>query len=264
MNVSMENRPLAELRPKGPVHRALELLSALADTDQPLSIGETAEKLQLAPSTTHRLLNLLKEEGFVTYLPSIRCYTAGPEFFRVASRVSRTVSPVRFAEEAVSRIARIYHQTVLFGLYLPVDKAMSFVARADGDNPLSYRIVMDRPLPLVWGASGKAILARLPAGDVHAILAEAGPSPASGRKRPARKALYAELEAIRERGFGISSGEKLPGACGIAAPVFNASGVLGSLCLTAPAGSLPEGQRESIGHELARHARELSRQLGAD
>jgi len=249
---------------KGTVHRALDVLSVLADSAEPLSIRDTAQKLKLAPSTTHRLLNLLKTQGYATYIPSSRCYTSGPEFFRVANRIVSNVSPIRFASEAIKRIANEYHQTVLFGLYLPSEGAMSFAARADGDNRLMYRIEMNTPLSIVWGASGKAILAQLPAAEIASVLEAEGDSPASGRQKPKLAELNKTLQNIREEGYCISNSEKLPGACGIAAPVFGAAGLVGSICLTSPRDLLPRTGLEKIGLSIANHAQELSKELGAD
>src|SRR3546814_14265980 len=82
-----------------------------------------------------------------------------------------------------------------------------------------------RPVPLYWGASGKAILAFLPDDEIEQILRREGASPASGEKPPSLRARMAELREVRERGYAISEGQKLPGARGVAAPVFDAKGV---------------------------------------
>lgn len=247
----------------GAVHRALEVISALADADRPLSVRQTAQALNLAPSTTHRLLNLLIDKGYASYRENDRVYISGPELFRVAAKIQRNVSPVRFACDTLRTIAGEFHQTVLFGLYLPTEEAMSFAAREEGDNPLMYRIEMDKPISLLWGASGKAILAHLPESRLAAILEKEGDAPASEMKKPDLATLKEILASIRERGYYISSGEKLPGACGIAAPVFDGGGVIGSICLTAPRERIAETDFDAVGRSIAARARDLSRQLGA-
>ena len=60
----------------------------------------------------------------------------------------------------------------MFGLHLPEQGKMSFVGRADGAQRLKYQIDMFTPVSLVWGASGKAILAYLPADAVKAAVKE--------------------------------------------------------------------------------------------
>jgi DNA-binding IclR family transcriptional regulator len=71
------------------------------------------------------------------------------------------------------------------------------------------------------------------------------------------------LQLVRRRGFAVSEGEKLPGAQGIAAPVFGPDGIVGCLCITAPKGRIPRDSVLTIGRAVALEAAELSRALGA-
>jgi DNA-binding IclR family transcriptional regulator len=68
---------------------------------------------------------------------------------------------------------------------------------------------------------------------------------------------------IRNRGYAVSESEKLPGARGIAAPVFGLDGVIGCICLTSPKARMPHGSIEEIGRAIIAQARELSLALGA-
>jgi DNA-binding IclR family transcriptional regulator len=56
----------------GTSQRVLHMLMLVADSDGPVSVREAAKKLGLPPSTSHRLLNLLLEDGFVS-LPAGKC-----------------------------------------------------------------------------------------------------------------------------------------------------------------------------------------------
>lgn len=247
----------------GTVSRALQLLTYLADADGAVTVKDAAIALGLAASTTHRLLNLLKEDGFVSGNPANRSYDIGPQFYRVAARLTNRMGLVNLARDAVQDIAAQYNETVLFGLYLPNERAMSFAARGDGQKALTYRIEMNAPLSLVWGASGKALLAHLPEDEIARILSEEGPAPATGQNTPDFDSLIIELRAVRRNGFCISKGEKLPGALGIAAPVFGPDGVVGSLCLTSPAADLGDRNVTDLGEEIAARADRLSHDLGA-
>ncbi|MEO1237938.1 MAG: helix-turn-helix domain-containing protein, partial [Planctomycetota bacterium] len=141
--------------------RMLRVLGAVADTDGPVTVRDLGRKLDLSPATAHRLLNVLRDEGFVDYVPDRRAYGVGPQFYRVAARVTQRVGPVTLAQRVAARAAAEFDETILFGLYLPKEHAMSFEARADGQKKLMYHVEMHTPVPLIWGASGKAILARL-------------------------------------------------------------------------------------------------------
>src|SRR3546814_16357197 len=141
---------------------------------------------------------------------------------------------------------------------------MNFGYRADGNQRLTYQNDLHRPLSLYWGASGKAILAFLPDDEIEQILRREGASPASGEKPPSLRARMAELREVRARGYAISEGQKLPGARGVAAPVFDAKGVFGCLCMTSPPEPMPHASIHALEMDTLATSDELSRFLGAD
>lgn len=123
---------------------------------------------------------------------------------------------------------------------------------------------MNQPLSLVWGASGKSILAQLPDEVVERILLTTGPASAGGRTLDVA-ALRTELADIRRQPYVATRGERLPGAVGIASPVFGAgSRVVGSICLTVPEDRFDVAKTDEWGTMMVRHAAdELSAALGA-
>lgn len=249
--------------PTGTVSRALKLLSVLADADGPVTIKYVAEQMGLAPSTAHRLLALLKEEGFAADVLESRSYKIGAQFYRVSSRVVSNSRAHDFIAEVMEGIVETYEETVLFGQYLPTENSLSFAIRCDGAQKLLYQIEMHKPLSLLWGASGKAILAHLPTHRVAEILQTEGCAPGNGAAPPDLATLQEELRAIKQAGYAISYGEKLPGSRGIAVPVYDRSGVIGSICMTSPAATEKKADNEQSGRDLAVRVRRLSHDLGA-
>ncbi len=249
--------------PTGTVSRALRLLALLADADGPVTIKYVSEQMGLAPSTVHRLLGLLKEEGFVADVLDSRSYAIGAQFYRVSAKVVTGASQMDFITDVLKELAAIHDETILFGQYLPTGKSLSFAIRCDGQQKLLYQIDMHQPLSLVWGASGKAILAQLPEYKVAEILEAEGNAPGNGAQPPDFNTLIEELRDIRRAEYCVSYGEKLPGSRGIAAPLFDRSGIIGSICLTAPESRNKDGDIDLIGKNLAQRARQLSHDLGA-
>lgn len=247
----------------GTVERVLKLLAILADAGGPVSIKQVSDEMVLPPSTVHRLLQLLKSGGFAQAAPESRLYAIGPQFYRVAARVTRDVTPAEIAQPYLEQLARVFDEAVVFGLYLPEQGQMSFVGRADGAQRLKYQIDMFAPASLLWGASGKAILAFLSADTIESTWAAEAASPGGGAPRPSLRALNEALAVVREQGFATTNGEKLPDARGIAAPVRNARGVIGSICLTAPASRALAVDIAEIGRQVAKTAETLSVALGA-
>lgn len=246
----------------GTVSRALALLTLLADAGGRVTVKHVGDVMQVPPSTAHRLLQLLRKEGFVDAAPGGQ-YGVGPQFYRVAARVVGGMSPATVAQPVIESIAETFNETVVFGLYLPTEGTLTFAARADGQQKLKYQIDMHKPLSLVWGASGKSVLAFLPDDVVATILAAEGPSPATGAPPPDAQQLAVELAGIRSQGWALSESEKLPDARGIAAPVYGPAGVIGCICLTSPKARMPHASTDAIGQEVAKRAKALSHDLGA-
>lgn len=247
----------------GTVHRAVRVLTALAEANGAIRVSELAQRIGLAPSTTHRLLHLLKKEGLVQWSAGNHSYSIGSELLRISSRVVAAIGITDIAQEFLQRIAQRFGETVVLGLYLPTQPAVSFAARADGTHALQYRLPMHQPLSLLRGASGKSILAYLPEDVIGRAWAGEVMMPGGTAALPSRTAMVQSLKRIRKEGHAITEGERLPGAQGVAAPIFGSSGVLGCLCITAPKGRVPKMMLQAMVHELTTEANALSRILGA-
>jgi DNA-binding IclR family transcriptional regulator len=248
---------------EGPVRRTIRLMTAIADAGGPVTIQSLAQRLELPPSTVHRLLQVLRDEGLVERHSRRAEYRIGPGWYRMAARVVEGMDAVQLARPVVRRVGETAGEACLFGLYLAREHALTFVVRHRSPHPLGYRVTMNEPLALAWGASGKAILAHLPDPTIAEVLAGLGPSPAAGVDAEPN-ALQEELTRLRSEPYVISHGERLPGAVGIAAPVFDAGArVVGSICLTIPEARFDRDKTGSLGELVRREADALSAALGA-
>lgn len=255
---------MAELREEastGTVSRAMHLLRVISEANGPITVKAASERLGLAPSTTHRLLQLLRQDGFVEVVAPGQ-YAVGPQLLRVSSLVVSSSLVVHRAQLAIEKTAAVFNETVMFGLYLPTEGALSFEGRADGQQRLTYQIDMHRPTSLVWGASGRSVLAFLDDKLIEELLEIEPPSPAGGEPCPDLDSLMLEVETIRTRGWATSHGQKLPDARGIASPIFGPSGVIGCICLTTPESRTDPARIESYGETVKEHAAALSHELG--
>lgn len=243
----------------GLIDKAFQLLDLLVDAPTGgTGVREIARTLSLPVSSVHRLLGLLLSADMVSRDEETRRYSIGPEAYRLAARITRGMRLSEFALPALQRLTAEFNETALLGLYLGQQGKMMFSDRVDGTHFLQYRIALLEPLSVVWGASGKAILAFLPTEVVDGILRAEGPAPATGQSPPRRSDLLAELDVVRRQGFSISRGEKIPQACGVAAPVFGPSGVAGCLCVTSPLDRLTEDSIEKLSVRVAEEAARVS------
>lgn len=247
----------------GPVARSVKLLQYLSEHGHS-TIKDASAALSLAPSTVHRLFDLLSKENIVEHDKIERNYCIGPEFFRLAAKVYERYDVRTLTMPMLHEIVRACDETCLLGLYLPTAGKMTFAAKVDSSRALRYQIPLGTEISVFWGATGRSILAFLPKADVDRIYGNEGAAPASGDALPSRQKLDKELAEIRKDGVAMSRGQKIQGAVGIGAPVFGASGaVIGSLAATVPAADLTAPKEKQIRLLIKTKAAELSLRLGA-
>jgi DNA-binding IclR family transcriptional regulator len=218
----------------GTVARALSVLTVLAESKDAVGVKDIASALDLPMSTSHRLLDLLQEGGFVQKDAQRRRYTVGMEFLRLANLVTQRIPFSTAVQPVLDRITKETGETTIYAEYLPTTRAVMYSAKADSTHALRFRITLFQESPVEWGASGQAILAFLPAEVQKDVQTASRPSPLS-KQRLSRTAFFERIEFVRKNGYAISEGEKLPDSIGIAVPVLlGADQIGGSITLTIP------------------------------
>lgn len=247
---------------RGTVSRVIALLACLADGEHDGSLTSIAQRVNLPPSTAHRLLHLLTEMGIVHYDEKQRRYAIGWELFRIAGLVSRKLRITELARPALEQIVAECNETAVLSLYVPEQEVMMFAELVDSRQPLRYSIPLYVHFPLEWGASGRVMLAYLPSDVRDRLVAQAAAAPGTGQPLDPAELDY-DLGRIREQGYAMSRGQKFAGAVGIAAPVFDSRHrVVAGLCVTVPDVRYRLEGEHKVVWLLRRHARELSRALG--
>ena len=247
----------------GTVARVVQLLACLAEAEGPVSIKFLCQTLKLPASTVHRLLGLLADEGMVERSADRPIYSPGLELVRIASLLASKIRIVDVAKPFMRAIVRDCDETCCLLQYIPTLRKVMAVHAEFSSHPLRYRIEFFQPHSLLWGATGRSVLAFLAPEDIAAALSDNDASPATGASLPARDALLADLAEIRARGYAITHGQKIQGAVGIGTPLFNSERkVLGSLCITIPETRFNRKAQARLSQMLMQRAGELSRALG--
>jgi DNA-binding IclR family transcriptional regulator len=246
----------------GPVNRAVSILRAIAEASEDLTLSQVAEIVGLPRPSTHRQLGVLRDEGLVEHSRETRRYRPGTEFYRLAALVVGNHHVVDLAIPFMKELVEDTQESSLLGLYQPEGPHMIYAAQIPSKHALGYRIELNTPSSLVWGATGRAILAFLPEPEAEKAVRAAQPSPADGRPLAPRQ-LAKDLASIRRRGYARTRGHKIPGAHSIAAPVLGSSRrVVGSLSITIPEVRFEPAAESELAQRVMARARELSQLLG--
>lgn len=110
------------------------------------------------------------------------------------------------------------------------------VDRIAATHPLRYVLDIGSVYPLHRGAAGKAALAWMTPEMIEAYF----DSPAFASDTVDKALLLADLTSIRQRGYAVSSGERVPGAAASGVAIFDEGGEMqGVVNLTAPIARAP-------------------------
>lgn len=247
---------------RGTVERTLRLLSFIASVDGEISVKAVGEELKLPQSTAHRLVQQLVGLGFLQRAGESRRYDFGPAMYRLGALISSRVDIVRVAMPALQRIVAKTNEGCALGVLREHDHTVLFAAHVESPLPLRYRITLHEPVSIVWGASGRAILAFLEPGLAEELGRAAERSP-TGKPPLSARELKKEMETIRANGYSVNKrGEKIAGASGVSAPIFGMGGrVLGCLSLTIPEVRYPRGKEAALGKLLMEESAAITRAL---
>lgn len=241
---------------------ALAILRLLSGQAGPIPAAVIVRELGLPRSTVYHLLAALVDEGFVTHLPEDRRYALGIAAYELGTGYSRQAPLQRLARaplaELVDRIGHTAHLAVQHG------REVIYVIeeRAPGSPPLVTDVGVRLPAQLT--ASGRAMLAALPAAQLRALFGE--PSAfvlRTGLGPRSLSALRALLVDTRRRGYAVEDGEVTPGWASVAAAVLDHSGhPVAGIAVTFPAAGRPEARHDRIAARVVRTADTLTRRIG--
>lgn len=231
-------------------------LAALLQLEGRLTVAAAAEHLGVAPSTAHRLLQMLVYRDFALRDETSRSYLVGPVMLAPLS--SPTVVS-RLRDAAMPHLRRV---TELLGestnLIVRSGTSARFAASVEADRDLRVSSREGMAFPAHRTSGGLVLLAELRDEEV-ADLYDQEPR----EDRPDLDGLRRELERVRAAGFAVNRGRAEDGIIAVGVPVQDEAGsALAALCVSLPTvrhdrGRLP--QVVAVLHQAAAAcARDLS------
>ncbi len=242
--------------------QALAVLQTMARLPGPAQAAALARDLGLPRSTTYHLLAELQAAGFVVHLPEERRYGLGVAAFELGTAYLRQEPLARLARPVLGRLVETVGHTAHLAVLHGREVLYVVEERAPRRPPLVTDVGVRLPAQLT--ASGRAVLAHLPAAQVRALFPDAeafverhGTGPAS------LSALRRILVDVRRRGHATEDGEVTPGFASVAAAVFDHTGrPVAGVAVTVAADDVPAEAREGLVPPVLRAAAELTRRLG--
>jgi len=194
-------------------------------------VSELADHTDLPRSTVHNYLSTLEQEEYV--FKEDDEYHVGIRFLELGAHARNRRQIYEIAKPEIARLAEETGE--LANLLVEEHGRGTYLQRARGTDAVKVEAHVGTRVPLHTTALGKAILSHLPEERVEEIVDVHGLEPATTGTVANREDLFAELDAIRDRGYAFDDEERLDGLRCVAAPILsNDERVLGAVSVSGP------------------------------
>lgn len=238
------------------IARAADILRALRQAEGALSQAEVAERVGLARSTVHRLLNALEDEGLVESGGPRGRYRLGPEVGRLADTARRGL--IASIHPLLEELSHDVSETVDLSI-LDRDRA-TFVDQVVAPHRLRAVSSVGEAFLLHCTANGKAFMAGMSAQDL--ARATAGKLP---RLTPHTitdaASLLEELDQVRAEGVAYDREENSEGICAVGMVLRGLSGAALAVSVPLPAQRF-YGREPLLRDALLSWGKQVERELG--
>lgn len=242
------------------IDRAFDILELLVTAGDAVSLSRVHERVNLAPSTTHRILTVLVARGYAVQNSTTRLYSPGPKLLEMAARASTNV---QIAASAFLRdLATATGETT--NLAFPQRDGVVYIDQVESGHVVRMFIEVGHQAPFYCTAVGKAMLSAFPTQQGEAYLAAVDLRPFTANTIVDRHQLAAEIAQTRLRGYAVDDEEREPGVRCVAAPIVDHRGrCVAGIGISGPASRVRADRLDALGGQVRDAARRCSLQLGA-
>lgn len=247
------------------VDRALRVLLYLASRARPAETRTIAREVGMPKSSAYALLNVMRQQEFVTYYPERRTWGLGVLAHGLAGSYLRTRPLERLADTALARLSEATGEVSHLGEMYGTDVLVLSATHPSGRGT-ALTVDVGSRIPACLSASGRAMLMHRSAEQLEAMY----PSwrPYLGRTIAGRvltlQRLRAELEHAKNIGYAVNNELNIPGILSFAAPVFGADSLpVAAIGITTLSSTRAPNEHEALAQIVCKFASELSKDLDA-
>ena len=234
-----------------------EILNAFTLTRPSMALREIQQHTGLPTSTVQRLVTNLVAHGFLDR--SEDTFRIGVKMAYWAAAAAKDLDVLSLVNPALKDLRDQTGETACF--FRAEDTQRVCIAVAETRHALRREMSVGKIAPITVGSSGRVLLAWDPA-LADRVLQEDLPRLTESTVTD-RDGLRRLIKATRAEGYAITVGERIDGASGLAAPVFDSAGdLVGALMVHGPTLRMPHERCVEWIDLVVEHAEEITRALG--
>ncbi|MGW8427566.1 IclR family transcriptional regulator [Peribacillus simplex] len=234
------------------VQRSINIMNCFTLEESELSLTEISKKIDLAKSTTSRLLDTLVQNGLLQKKFSNSKYQFGYKMYQFGRIAENTISfeITELAKPFMKKLRNEIGESV--SLYMLENKERRCIARYGSNQSIRHVVSIGEALPLEKGSGGKALLAFQSPAFVESILKNLD-------SEALRISLSDELPIIQKESIAMSLDERGAGVNSVASPIFGVDQEVNfCLCVSGPSTRFTQAVMDSIKNEVKMNALKIS------
>jgi IclR family acetate operon transcriptional repressor len=254
------SRTRKEVPPIRALERGLQVLEVLGSRGS-ASLSDIARATELSCSTIFRILETLRQRGYVEQDESAGLYQIGFKAVQLGAAYS-AASPLPQAShpvmnELVEKINETANLAVLDG-----NEAV-YIHQVEAQHSIRMFTQLGARAPLHCTGVGKILIAWQHEDQLERLLGGRRYQAFTSKTITSLKDILVELDQVREQGFAIDDEEREPGVRCVTAPVHDKhSAVVAALSVSAPTTRFPKKQLPLWSREVVAAANRVSSRLG--
>jgi len=257
---------MKESKPNYPIkvlNKTFSILEVLLQQGSAMNMTEISKKLDLYPSTTHRILDTLKHWGYVEQEPDNQEYQLGLKVLELGMAKLQQIDLVREATPYLKELVKQCNETAHLGVLEEGD--VLYLAKEESSQTIRMCSYVGKRAPLHCTALGKVLLAFLPEEERKKILEQKELPRLTDNTITDRNKLEKELSKIQKQGFALDQEENEKDVRCIAAPIRNYQGrVIAAVSISGPAFRIDKKVQNNLKEALIETSTKISKRLGYD
>lgn len=241
--------------------RSLSILDFLATT-RGATVADIAAAIQISRSTTYRLLDRLRQRGYIDDIGHEGLWHLGPAAARLALAAVQSSDVAQIAPEYLRMLVQQTRESVNLGVARGTE--MVFIYRDRGPQTVAVHGDIGARRPMHCTSVGKAYLAALPKDERDKILSKLVYHAFTSRTISSREELELEIQRTIDRGWSEDHGEIDPSSTCCGAAIRNHLGQPVAAISVAGVTDRITPELGRIGAVVASTADAISRRLGYD
>ena len=228
---------------------------------KPVTLTELSERLNLYPSTIHRILDTLNYLNYVDQFPDSGNYQLGIKALELGMAKLSHIDFIKEAKPFLSKLSREYNENVYLGVLF--EGIIFYQAKIEASRTVKLDTHLGARAYFNCTALGKIQIAFLPKDEREKIYQNVGFHRSTENTIVNKKQFEKEINKAKKQGFAIDNEENEEDIQCIAAPIRDYSGkVIAAISISGPSYRFHVEKHTQMKLDIIKCGQEISMRLG--